>query len=152
MKRIVILGGGVGGTLTANLLVRRLRRRIDRGAVEIVVVEATGRHVYQPGFMYIAMGGERAERLERPEHSLLDRRVTLVVDRVIGIDEAHQRVSLGDGSELGYDFLVIATGSRIVPEEIEHFATEAHHFYTAEAALASRARGPGRAQAAPAHP
>ena len=67
MQRIVILGGGVGGTLTANLLVKRLRSRIDRGAVEIVVIDATGTHVYQPGFMYIAMGGERADRLERPE-------------------------------------------------------------------------------------
>ena len=34
MQRILILGGGVGGTLTANLLVKKLRRRIDRGEVE----------------------------------------------------------------------------------------------------------------------
>ena len=57
MQRILILGGGVGGTLTANLLVKKLRDRIDRGEVEIIVVDATGQHVYQPGFMYIAMGG-----------------------------------------------------------------------------------------------
>jgi sulfide:quinone oxidoreductase len=138
MQRIVILGGGVGGTLTANLLVKRMRRQIERGAVEVVVVDATGRHVYQPGFMYIAMGGERAERLERPESSLLDRRVTLLVGEVERVDETHQRVTLKDGHEFGYDFLVIASGSRIVPEAIEHFDTEAHHFYTAEAALRLR--------------
>ena len=67
MQRILILGGGVGGTLTANLLVKKLRARIDRGEVEIIVVDATGEHVYQPGFMYIAMGGERAANLHRPE-------------------------------------------------------------------------------------
>ncbi len=138
MERVVILGGGVGGTLTANLLVKRLRRRIDRGQVEIVVVDATGRHVYQPGFMYIAMGGERAERLERPEASLLDRRVTLIVGTVARVEEPAQRVVLEDGSSLGYDHLVLATGSRIVPEEIEHFEAEAHHFYTADAALRLR--------------
>ena len=33
MQRILILGGGVGGTLTANLLVKKLRARIDRGEV-----------------------------------------------------------------------------------------------------------------------
>ena len=65
MERILILGGGVGGTLTANLLARKLRKRIDRGEVEVTVVDATGAHVYQPGFMYIAMGGERAEKLEQ---------------------------------------------------------------------------------------
>src|SRR4029453_12684993 len=105
MKRIVILGGGVGGTLTANLLVKRLHRRIDRGAVEIVVVDATGNHVYQPGFMYIAMGGERAERLQRPERGLLDSRVALVIGEIEMVDELTQTVQLKDGQRLAYDYL-----------------------------------------------
>lgn len=134
MKRIVILGGGVGGTLTANLLVKKLAKRIDRGDVSIAVVDQTGRHVYQPGFMYIAMGGEQAENLERPERSLLDDRVQLVVGEVARVDEAARSVALKDGTVLIYDQLVLATGSRIVPEAIEHFNEEAHHFYTADAA------------------
>jgi sulfide:quinone oxidoreductase len=138
MQRILILGGGVGGTLTANLLVKKLRRRIDRGEVEIMVVDATGEHVYQPGFMYIAMGGEHAANLHRPERGLLDKRVTLIVGEVERIDEEEQVVTLSDGLPLGYDQLVLATGSRIVPEAIEHFETEAHHFYTAEAAARLR--------------
>lgn len=138
MIRIVILGGGVGGTLTANLLARRLRRRIDRQEVEVTVVDATGDHVYQPGFMYIAMGGERAADLVRPERSLLDHRVRLVMDEVVGVDEAQREVRLRDGTSLPYDRLVIATGARLVPEVIEHFETEAHHFYSAEAALRLR--------------
>jgi len=139
MKRILILGGGVGGTLTANLLVKKLRARIDRGEVEIIVVDATGQHVYQPGFMYIAMGGERASNLSRPERSLLDKRVTLVVGEIAAIDEGNQTITLTDGLSLGYDQLVLATGSRIVPDEIEHFDTEAQHFYSAEAAAKLRA-------------
>jgi len=138
MRRILILGGGVGGTLTANLLVKRLRARIDRGEVEVMVVDATGDHVYQPGFMYIAMGGERAANLTRPERSLLDRRVTLLVGEVAAVDERRRVVTLVDGLPIGYDQLVLATGSRIVPEAIEHFDTEAHHFYTAEAAAELR--------------
>jgi len=134
MKRIVILGGGVGGTLAANLLVKKLAKRIDRGDVSIAVVDQTGTHVYQPGFMYIAMGGEQAENLERPERSLLDDRVQLVVGEVDRVDEAARSVALKDGTVLIYDQLVLATGSRIVPEAIEHFDQEAHHFYTAEAA------------------
>jgi sulfide:quinone oxidoreductase len=138
MQRILILGGGVGGTLTANLLVKKLRARIDRGEVEIVVIDATGEHVYQPGFMYIAMGGEHAANLHRPERGLLDKRVTLIVGEVERIDETDQVVTLADGLPLGYDQLVLATGSRIVPEAIEHFDAEAHHFYTADAAARLR--------------
>ncbi len=138
MQRILILGGGVGGTLTANLLVKKLRQRIDRGEVEIVVVDATGQHVYQPGFMYIAMGGERASNLARPERSLLDKRVTLVIGEVARVDESEATVRLTDGRALSYGYLVLATGSRIVPEAIEHFAEEANHFYSAEAAAELR--------------
>jgi sulfide:quinone oxidoreductase len=138
MKRILILGGGVGGTLTANLLMKKLRRRVKAGEVSITVVDATGQHTYQPGFMYIAMGGERADRLQRPERGLLDQRVSLVVGEVEKIDEPTMTVHLADGQRLGYDQLVLATGSRIVPESIEHFDAEAHHFYSAEAALELR--------------
>jgi sulfide:quinone oxidoreductase len=138
MTRILILGGGVGGTLTANLLIKKLRRRVNAGEVTITVVDQTGKHTYQPGFMYIAMGGERAERLERPERGLLDPRIGLVVGEIEHVDEASRTVHLADGQRLGYDFLVLATGSRIVPEEIEHFEEEAHHFYTAKAAAELR--------------
>jgi sulfide:quinone oxidoreductase len=138
MNRILILGGGVGGTLTANLLVRRLRSQIDAHAVTVTVVDQTGRHTYQPGFMYIAMGGERAERLVRPERSLLDRRVDLVVGEVARVDDRRRIVTLADGRVLPWDYLVLATGSRIVPDEIAHFATEAHHFYSPDAALRLR--------------
>jgi sulfide:quinone oxidoreductase len=138
MQRIVILGGGVGGTLTANLLARRLRSRLKAGDVTVTVVDGTGRHTYQPGFMDLAMGGERPERLERSERGLLDARVSLVVGEVARVDETARLVELHGGERLGYDVLVIATGARIVPDEIAHFATEAHHFYTPDAALALR--------------
>src|SRR6476646_7557758 len=123
VDRVVILGGGVGGTLTANLLVRKLRRQLKAGSVSITIVDASGEHVYQPGFMYIAMGGERAANLHRPERGLLDHRVELVVGTVVRVDEDRKRVELADGQVLAWTYLVLATGSRIVPEAIEHFAT-----------------------------
>ena len=139
MERIVILGGGVGGTLTANLLSRRLRSRIDHNQVDITLIDAAGAHVYQPGFMYIAMGGEREERLSRPERSLLDAPVNLVVDSALRIDAPARCVLLASGAVIPYDYLVLATGCRIVPETIEHFEDEAYHFYTPAAARRLRA-------------
>jgi sulfide:quinone oxidoreductase len=138
VDRILVLGGGVGGTLTANLLARRLKKRLDAGDVDLAVVDASGAHVYQPGFMYIAMGGERAEKLQKRERALLDKRIRLIIGTVSHVDEAAQTVSLTDGTVLPYEHLVLATGARILPEAIEHFETEAHHFYTAEAALKLR--------------
>ena len=138
MQRVVILGGGVGGTLTANLVARKLKARIAKGEAKVTVVDATGKHTYQPGYMYIAMGHERPERLIRNERSLLDNNVDLVVDLVQKIDVEASRVELASGEALHYDQLVIATGSRIVPETMQGFDQEAHHFYTAAASAKLR--------------
>ena len=138
MDRILIIGGGVGGTIAANLLSRELRYEIDSEQVQVTVVDSTGNHVYQPGFMYIAFGHERAADLQRPERSLLDHQVNLVVGEVDRVDETSHSVHLASGESLEYDYLVLATGSRIVPEELPHFDTQAQHFYTADAAARLR--------------
>ncbi|MCU0478664.1 MAG: FAD-dependent oxidoreductase [Chloroflexi bacterium] len=138
MQRVVILGGGVGGTLTANLVARKLKRRIARGAATVTVVDLSGKHTYQPGYMYIALGNERPERLVRSERSLLDSNVKLVVDRVDRIDVEGSRLELASGASLGFDQLVVATGARILPEAMPGFEEEAHHFYSAGAAMKLR--------------
>jgi sulfide:quinone oxidoreductase len=69
---------------------------------------------------------------------LLDKRVELLVGEVTGVDELTREVGLSDGRRLRYDYLVLATGARITPDEVPHFDTEAHHFYNAPAALKLR--------------
>lgn len=130
--RIVILGGGVGGTLTANLLARHLHP----DDAEIIVADRTGKHVYQPGWLYLPFGKEHPENLIRDERGLLDRHARLVRKEFTHIDPERRRLVAEDGEALDYDFLVIATGSRNVPECVPGLAEAAHHFYAAEAALA----------------
>jgi sulfide:quinone oxidoreductase len=138
MQHVVVLGGGVGGTLAANLIARKLRRRIQAGQAQVTVVDETGHHAYQPGYMYIAMGHQDARKLVRPERGLLDANVNLLVDEIRGIDTTGQEVRLESGTVLHYQHLVIATGSRIVPEELPGFVGEAHHFYTPTASARLR--------------
>jgi len=129
MKTIVILGGGVGGTIVAN----RLARRLDSDEADIVLIDKQGRHVYQPGFMQVAFEGGDPSRLERRESRLLDPRVQLIVDEAVLIDPVAHEVRLAGGKTIRYDRLVLALGARLVPEELPGFAEAAHHFYTAEA-------------------
>jgi len=138
MDNVLVIGGGVGGTIAANLIGRGLKREIADGQAQVTVVDRLGSHVYQPGFMYITFGQQKPEGLIRPERSLLDKRVQLVVGDVAAIDEKAQVVRLVGGEELAYDYLVIASGSRIVPEELPNLVEEAHHFYSAEAAQGLR--------------
>ena len=63
MKRILILGGGTGGTLAANLLARKLKP----SEAQIAVVSASLRHMYQPGWLYVPFGRQDPRKLSRPE-------------------------------------------------------------------------------------
>jgi sulfide:quinone oxidoreductase len=121
---VVILGGGVGGTIVANLVAKQTHDR-----AHVTLVDATGIHVYQPGFLYVAIGLEQPAALHRPESRLLRDDVSLVVDRALRVDPAANTVFLESGRQLRYDHLVLATGSRTMMEEVPG-ALDAHDFYT----------------------
>jgi sulfide:quinone oxidoreductase len=126
---IVVLGGGVGGTLLANLVAKEVGE-----SARITLVDSTGIHVYQPGFLYVAIGQEKPSALKRQEAQLLRREVKLVVDCATLIDPMARKVVLKSGHTLRYDELVIATGSRTVMAEVPG-AMGAHDFYTLDGAL-----------------
>lgn len=117
IPRVVILGGGVGGTIVANRLARRLRRG---GEAEVVVVDATGRHVYQAGLLYVPFQDSNPENLVRPVRRLLDRRVEFLEGSATTINPPAHTVQVG-GETLGFDWLVLATGTRLTPERIPGF-------------------------------
>jgi sulfide:quinone oxidoreductase len=124
IKEVVVLGGGVGGTLVSNLIARQ-----TKGRAHVSVVDATGIHVYQPGFLYVAVGQEKAENLQRSETNLLRHDVSLVVDKVLRVDPIERQIRLESGKVLSYDYLVLATGSRTMMGEVDG-ALGAYDFYT----------------------
>jgi sulfide:quinone oxidoreductase len=112
-KRVVILGGGTGGTLLAN----RLRRMFPRRHVEITVVDRDDAHVYQPGLLFLPFGVHRPERFVRSRAAQLRPGVHLWLGPVDRVDLAARTVLLDDGDVLRYDVLVVATGVDLLPEE-----------------------------------
>ncbi len=130
--RVVVLGGGVGGTLAANLLQKELGRDAT-----VTVVDGTGMHVYQPGFLYVALDQANALWLARDERTLLRKGVELVVDLAMRIDPVRQVVELARGGSLPYDYLVMTTGSRLDRESVPGYG-DTHDFYSLEGALRLR--------------
>ena len=123
--RVVVLGGGVGGTLAANLLDKELGHD-----VHVTVVDPTGMHDYQPGYLYVALGEAKGHWLTREERSLLRPGVDLAIERAIRIHPDAGTVQLERGGELNYDYLVIATGARLVPEAIPGLSEGSFEFYS----------------------
>jgi sulfide:quinone oxidoreductase len=113
--RIVILGGGTGGTMMAN----RLRRRYGEDEATIAVVDLDDRHVYQPGLVFLPFGLTDAHELVRPRRRQLRDGIAFHETEVEHVDLAEDTVVLKDGTTLSYDVLIVATGVALQPEETE---------------------------------
>ncbi len=136
-SRIVILGGGTGGTLTAN----RLRRLYGADDADIVVVDQDNSHVYQPGLLFVPFGLTHSEDIVRPRGRQLHAGIEFVESGIDRVDIEANEVHLASGATLSYDVLVVATGARLVPEETEGligpgWMENVFTFYTPEGAAA----------------
>ncbi|MGO8861829.1 MAG: NAD(P)/FAD-dependent oxidoreductase [Acidimicrobiales bacterium] len=137
MHRIVILGGGTGGTLTAN----RLRKAYALDEASITVVDQDDRHVYQPGLLFVPFGLTHPEDITRPRGRQLHRGIEYRITAVDHVELDARTVHLANASQLAYDVLVVATGAVLAPEETEGLTgtgwmERVFTFYTPEGAAA----------------
>jgi len=87
-------------------------------------------HEYQPGYLYVALGEASGHWLSRDERRLLRSGVELAIERAIRIHPDAQTVQLERGGSLEWDYLVIATGARLVHDAIPGLVEGAHGFYS----------------------
>ncbi len=137
-QEVVVLGGGVGGTVVANQLARQVSRQIDADEVHLTQISASSRHVYQPLYLYMAFDQANPAEAQRPQASVLDPHVRLITASAERIDREGRDVILAGGQRVHYDYLVLATGSRPAPEQVPGLKEDGHWFYTEEAALRLR--------------
>ena len=133
--KILIVGGGMGGTILANNLARRLVPELKEGKAQITMLSASDKHMYQPGLLYLAVGRMTPDELYRDQAGLLESSIHFHVDPVEEFHLDDQHVRTRGGRIHAYDILVIATGSRMYPEEIPGLAEHAETFYTEASAL-----------------
>ena len=113
MRRLVVLGAGTAGTMVVN----RLRRRLNRSSWQITVIDQDDAHLYQPGFLFIPFGVYQPHEVVRSRHRFIPDGVDLVFGEIDRVDPEACEVRLGDGRAIGYDYLVIATGTTPRPDQ-----------------------------------
>jgi sulfide:quinone oxidoreductase len=137
MKKLLILGGGTGGTIMAN----KMYKVLPGNEWKITVVEKEVNHYYQPGFLFLPFGYYNKDEIYKSTKKFFPAGVEVITSEIEKINSSNNSVSLNDGTLISYDILIIATGSRIRPEDTPGLKEELWYksifdFYTIEGAEA----------------
>ena len=109
MQRVLIVGGGTGGTMLAN--------RLDKHRFEVTLLSASREHMFQPDLLYVAFTNLQ-RNIVRDERRLLAGRVRFMHEKVTRANLQDRVVETEAGGRYDYDYLVLATGVRTDPSQI----------------------------------
>jgi len=137
MKKLLVLGAGTAGTMVVN----KLRRRLSPHEWDITVVDRDDAHHYQAGYLFVPFGTYDRDDVVRTRHRFLPDGVEMVLGEVDRVAPEENEVLLADGRRLGYDYLVIATGTTPRPDQTpgmegSEWRRSIFDFYTLEGAEA----------------
>lgn len=106
MTKVVIIGGGFGGMNAALSL--------KRAPVDIVVIDRTNHHVFQPLLYQVATTALSINDIASPIREILkdQSNASVIMDCVERIDKAQQKIYMTSGESLTYDYLILAPGAR----------------------------------------
>jgi sulfide:quinone oxidoreductase len=136
VKTFLILGAGTGGTMVAN----KMAHILDPDEWRIIIIDREETHYYQPGFLFIPFGIYTPNDVVKPKRDFIPRNVEMILSDIEIIEPDENRVRLTrDNRVINYDYMVIATGSHLQPEETEGLVDGGWYknifdFYTLEGA------------------
>lgn len=131
-KTILILGGGIGGIVSAS----RLRKKLH-GEHRVVLVERAPRYIFTPSFLWLMIGLRTAEQISRPLSELGKKGVEIVTGDIQEIDPERRTIRV-NGKEFRGDYMIIALGAELAPQKIPGLSEAGHNFYTLDGAKSLR--------------
>lgn len=138
MKKLLILGAGTAGTMMAN----HLNKKLNKNDWSITIVDQYPKHYYQPGFLFIPFEVYSEKDVVKEKKKFLPKGVEYIQAPIKIIEAENNQVKLEDNKTIDYDILIIATGCKIAPDELEGLSDgwrkNIFDFYTIEGSTALR--------------
>ncbi|MCC6747212.1 MAG: NAD(P)/FAD-dependent oxidoreductase [Deltaproteobacteria bacterium] len=122
-KTVLVLGGGVGGVVTAREL-----RKLLPAPHRVVLVEREREHLFAPSLLWLMVGMREAKAIRRPLAELAKKGLEVRTGEIEAIDPVARRVTVS-GEALAADYLVVTLGADLAPETIPGLAKAGHNFY-----------------------
>jgi len=115
MAHIVIMGAGLGGLPAAYEARETLGPDHD-----ITVINAHDHFQFVPSNPWVAVGWRNRDDITFPIAPYLERKgIAFKGSKVELIDPRDNRLTLANGEEVGYDYLIITTGPKLMFSEVE---------------------------------
>lgn len=132
VPHLVIIGGGFAGLWATRALARE--------RIRITLVDRRNHHLFQPLLYQVATAGLSAPDIAAPLRHILghQRNVEVRLGEVVGIEKQARQITLADGSTLGYDSLLLATGATHAYFGNDQWAADAPGLKTLDDAIALR--------------
>lgn len=134
MANILILGGGFGGLIVAEHLAASVG-----SAHQITLVAPNRKFTFYPALVHLAFGECKPDDITFDLAAKLnDLGVRYVQGEMIRINAERRKVEIAGedfSGEIGYDYLVIASGRRLATEQVPGFFENAQHLLGVNAAL-----------------
>ncbi|MDH5403696.1 MAG: NAD(P)/FAD-dependent oxidoreductase, partial [Candidatus Heimdallarchaeota archaeon] len=122
---IVIVGAGTGGVIVANQIQKKLKKLNPN----ITIIDPYFRHTYQPGFLFTMFGKDETKNIVKDSRKLLNKKVHSIQDKVTNVNHKENYVVTENNGSISYDYLVLATGSKISTDAVDWWDDSIHHFY-----------------------
>ena len=116
--KIVILGGGAGGIMAMAHLNSKIK------SPDITIIAPNEIHLYQPGQVFIATGVYQPDDIIMNNNDFIPKDVNWIKDEAKTIDADNNKITLRNGDEVSYDYLVVATGIKYHYEWIDGLKEE----------------------------
>ena len=127
-NNVVILGGGVGGIVTANYLAKSLPP--EKG---IILIERSKLHSFPASYLWLMVKKRKPEQITAELRDLVDKRVTILYEEASGID-AGNRIIIAEKTKVSFDYLVIALGAELDKTHLDKQQFDIHTFFTLDGA------------------
>ncbi len=111
-KKVLILGGGSGGVITANKL-----KEIMGDQLEITVVDKSAEHTFIAAYPWVGFGLRELPQIRRPLVALQRKGINFVQAEVLAIKPQENKVETARG-EFDYDYLVVSLGAEVMPSPV----------------------------------
>lgn len=110
--KMLVLGGGSGGIAMGARMKRML------GAENVAIVEPSEMHYYQPIWTLVGAGAKTVTSSGRPTASIMPSGVKWVKSKVQEINPDTNTVCTDDGTEISYEYLIVALGLQLHYEKV----------------------------------